>query len=297
MAESINLQKITVKMRKSQTVKLKALLGKIQETFKSLVMTQPRYGKLGDEIICSFKVSEGHYSLVIEKLIMNGMSLMFLDDKGKEVAKEATKALNKPKGNKSAGWKDLSGAKATLEVSIPDLSKRGKYKDILKISKDIRYGQEKVDEAKNHLRASINNAVDKAYNKALEKRVEADNSIKTLLEISGDKDLKNANQVEVQRIAGDRAIDLILKYPNHIFQLMKMTGNRNLPYITCVKAAISFARLVMAEQEKYEIEITQAVRDLNTRWLLIAFDVVYQDLDPKDRKAFENFIKFIRSSQ
>jgi len=64
-----------------------------------------------------------------------------------------------------------------------------------------------------------------------------------------------------------------------------------------VIAAVEFAKIVMANKEKYEKDITTATRVMNVRWLGIAYDVAKDLISKEDKKIFFELIDFLKAER
>ncbi len=293
----MNKEKVTVKIEPSEISRFKVFIEFLQSTMKDLVVSNFRYGQLGGEAIISFEVDDKNYEDFVHKLNLNHFKIISLS---KEIKSDFNKISDKY--YKKETWSNLDKAKknGTEKVTttfIDNLTKDGKYEELIKIIKDIRYAGELAKYAADNLNTAIANLIKRCTLKNNTNRQDAEERIKTLIKIAGDDKLKILQKFELMNDAGKKAIEICASYKEMVDYLIQIANNNQIHNSLNILSALQFASIVLLEPEKFEIEINRAVRNLNVRYLDIAYDVVKEYLSLEQKEKFNNFIQFIREKR
>ena len=183
-------EKVTVKVEPSEISRFKVLIEFLQSTTKGLSVSNFKYGNLGGEAIISFDVDEKNYEDFVHKLNINRFKILML-------SKAITSDFNKISDMyyKKETWDNLDknkknvGEKVSIAL-IDNLTKDGKYEELIKIIKDIRYAGELAKYATDNLNTAIANLIKKCSVSANSNRLDVEDKIKILIKIAADDKLK-----------------------------------------------------------------------------------------------------------
>nr|HPN38720.1 hypothetical protein [Melioribacteraceae bacterium] len=192
--------------------------------------------------------------------------------------------------------KKISNEKVTLSL-IDNLTKDGKYDELIKIIKDIRYAGELAKYATDNLNTAVANLVKKCSITANTNRMDVEDKIKILIKIASDDKLKLLQKFDMMNDAGKKAIDICSSYKEIVDYLIQIANNNQIHNSLNMLAVLQFASIVMPEPEKFDIEINRAIRNLNLRYLDIAFDVVKDFLSLDQKEKYNNFSQFIKNKR
>jgi len=290
-------EKVTVKVEPNEISRFKVLIEFLQSTTKGLSVTNFKYGNLGGEAIISFDVDEKNYEDFVHKLNINRFKILML-------SKAITSDFNKISDMyyKKETWdsldknKKISNEKVTLSL-IDNLTKDGKYDELIKIIKDIRYAGELAKYATDNLNTAVANLVKKCSITANTNRMDVEDKIKILIKIASDDKLKLLQKFDMMNDAGKKAIDICSSYKEIVDYLIQIANNNQIHNSLNMLAVLQFASIVMPEPEKFDIEINRAIRNLNLRYLDIAFDVVKDLLSLDQKEKYNNFSQFLKNKR
>lgn len=293
-------RKIVVKITNKEIPKLKSILSLKEGEFTGMTVTGLMHGNLGDDIISSFNVDDNHYNVLIKKLVINQIRMLAPDDNVLQVIKNARPDLPQElKPIKGITWKELKEKNAATPAgsyNIESLIRSGSYETLIEISRDIKHDHNLVEQAKNGAAAAAFNAVEMNYNMGLRNKYEAGRYIAELVKIGTDSRLKSLRLFEVTKSAGLKAVELCEKHYDYRSELVKISNNNLLPNIVNTTAAAVFSRLVMNDESESE-NLQYALKNLNVRWLLIAYDIVEVEMDSTAREYFNSLISYIKSKR
>jgi len=121
--------------------------------------------------------------------------------------------------------------------------------------------------------------------------------VERLLLIAENETLKRMHLLNIMKKAGEAVIDICLHHPKEmITELLFLANSRITVPIINVKAFLSFYEVVKKDCEKYDDEISEAARHLNTR----ALDTIYfsaVNLKPDEKKLFNSGIEFFKQKR
>ncbi len=290
-------EKVTVKVEPNEIARFKVLIEFLQSTMKGLSVSNFKYGSLGGEAIISFDVDEKNYEDFVHKLNINRFKILML-------SKAITSDFNKISDMyyKKESWDSLDKNKKNMgeKVSIAlidNLTKDGRYEELIKIIKDIRYAGELAKYATDNLNTAIANLIKKCGAPSNTNRLDVEDKIKNLIKVASDDKLKILQKFDMMNEAGKKAIEVCSSYKEIVDYLIQIANNNLIHNSLNILAVLQFASIVMPEQEKFEIEINRAVRNLNLRYLDIAFDVINDYLSLDQKEKFNTFVQFIKNKR
>lgn len=290
-------EKIIVKASSSEVTKLKELLKRLEESISDLIIGPLIIGELGDEFIVSFNIDDKHYRMIVEKLTMNKIKVLTLDEKIVQIINATPMNVNVETKLKEA--KEKEQQKLTpLEVQnnvLDEAIQNGEYEKVIQIAMDIRNNSEIIERAKNNISYSVFISIEKAYHKALEKKYEIPKSFSRLIEISTDNRLKTLQFTELLKYAGARAVNISALQKEHFRKLIQLCNDSKLINYVNIKAAVKFSEIALKDPEQYRSEIELAERELNIKWLQIVFDIASVEFNEEEQNQFNELIEFVRA--
>lgn len=295
----MDFAKVIVKSGKKEVDRIKELLKKLKDHNPTMVMSALRYGELGGELLVSFNIDLGHQEMVISKLMLNNMNVWPHDQKTKDLMAKIKKTqVSGTASLKGSGWGDLrkkNTEEAPEEVAhrLDRLVQAGKYEEVIKLAKDFR-NKSTAELAKERLPDAIGIAVDKLAALALTKKYEADKCIKALLTIGSDQTVNSIGKPELSEKAGMAAIDICNNYKDFTWDMMKIITDNKQSKVVNLRAAAKFSEKIFEDPETYNIELENAAKNVNVRWLQINYDVVAHILTDLERSHIDKLIDFVR---
>ncbi len=291
-------QKVTVKLKRNKLRSFNELVNELKIKIRSLEIGQLRFGSIGDEILVTFSVNEKFRGVVVENLTRQRFDVLFVNEKGSKPQKNLslTKVMET---TKPATWSDLKNLQSpsTKDLPVEKLVKTGEYESVLKIALDHRNSLQKREEAKKNLDAAVNSAINRAYTKALKSKREGDDSLRILLKIGGDTKLKNLHKIDLMKRAGLRAIDLCQSYDNLVGDLITICTDNRLHSLVTIKAAVALSNKIFVNSYRYDEEKELAARNINIRWLHMAFDITMKDVSKDEITSVNRLIKFVEKAR
>ncbi|MFH0736401.1 MAG: hypothetical protein V1773_17790 [bacterium] len=290
-------EKVTVKINSSEIARFKTLIEFLESTTSGLEIANYKYGKLGGEAIISFDVDEKNYEDFVYKLNINKFNILMLS---KAISTDFNKISDKY--YKKDSWENLDSKKKGINekvslLSIDSLTKDGKYEELIKIGKDIRNSGELAKYAVDNINTAVVNLIRKCFISPPTNRLEAEERFKILLKIASDEKLKLLQKKELQLEAGKKAIELCSSYKEIVDSLINIVNNTAVHNTLNILAALQFASIVLPEPEKFEIEIGRALRNINLRYLDIAYDVVQDFLSFDQKEKYNRLVDFVKKKR
>ncbi|MBU1099664.1 MAG: hypothetical protein KKA84_04595 [Bacteroidetes bacterium] len=296
----MDFAKVIVKSNKKEVDKIKELLKKLKDHNPNMVMSALRYGELGGELLVSFNIDHGHHELVLSKLMLNSMDVWPHDNDTKELMDKIkkTQVTGMASLNRGSGWDDLrkkNADEAPEETGqrLEKLVQAGKYEEVIKLAKDFR-NKAIADLAKERLPDAVSIAVDRLAALALTKKYEADKVIKTLLSIGSDQTINSLGKPELSEKAGMAAISICDNYKDFTWDLMKIITDNKQSKVVNLRAAARFSAKIFEDPETYNVELENAAKNVNVRWLQINYDVVEHILSSDEKAHIDKLIDFVR---
>lgn len=234
------------------------------------------------------------FELVIEILNVNGFTI---DTSNKKV-EEILEKLNQKYLAELAEFAATVDIKRRANKTHPSLDKliaEGNYQELAKIAKDVTCSPETIQKARAGLSRAVSNTIIKIIENVSKFRISVNKGIEDLLAIATDNDLKFLKQHELMLQAANVAFELCLKNSDAINNLIKISNLKNVDAIINLKAAAKFAEIALADQEKYELQIKQATKELNIRWLLNLIEPLQDKLSEDENENIDKLIEHIKS--
>lgn len=293
-----SLKKAIFKIRMDDVSVIKANLRRLQERNPEIKYDSIRIGHLGDDTLLSFNITADHFSIVVEKLESIG-AISMMKENNTTATQQPRQARERsfippPAKTKTQEKKDKDDNPVNvLNNSIDE----GDFEKVIQISKNVKLGFEIVKQAKESLNKSIENGIKKSFNKALLNKSYLTESISDLLKICSSNTLRTLNKVDLMTEAGLKAIELCTKDEDFYTDLIKIANNNLVPSMVVIKAAAKFSELVFYDEIKFQEDLLYAVKYLNTRWVLIAADVVVAKLTVAEKLLLKNLLTYIEKNR
>ncbi len=283
---------------KKEIENVKRALGKFKKEYPKSQLGKPKFGELSGKILITFKVEADYSSDLILLFAQNYIHVLATTDVIKKKIDVATAKYAEILARNSAGWDDMKIEQPEMSISeLESYAEEGKYGEIIRISNDlIHYGEQIVTKAKNVLDTSVENAIEKAFQKGMKDAAFAEEAITRLINVAADKRLRSYNKINLMKDAGIKAVELITHYPDeHLVTLIDLANNPDVHNYVNIRAFMKFVDTVKEDKEKYKEQIAEAARRLNLRWLEIAYDVAVKLLDDNEKKSFRANMTFIQN--
>lgn len=276
---------------------VKEIVEALKEKIPHLEVAPFRYGKLGEDVVISFGVDKKYFLLLVEKLTYNHFQIVTTNEKAKAIIETARIKSGQIKQSAPSSDDIKYKPKVTSRKGIDDYIASGDYKEVIKISKDYALPKDITEKARNNIPATVSNAIENLYGEGLLRKYETARCIDKLIEIAADQLLKTLDLIDLRKLAGIYAVDLCTRNKSEFSELIYIANNNSVHNLVSVKAAITFADIILNTPENYEEELTMAIKDLNIRWLSIAINSVWNDLDSNEKEKFDTLINFIKSKR
>jgi len=274
----------------------------IQFQNPDLEIGSPRYGQLSDKVIISYKVPQNQLRTIVSLFAKKNLQIMTKDEELLRIINSNkvgnTSALGGPNmtGDDAGGLK-LRKEKASLG-DLEDNAEKGNYGEIIKVLKDsVNYESDVINKAKRLLESAVNTAIEMAYDNASKYQSKVSESVETLVAIASDKELKVFGKVDLMKKAGLRAIEICSDKTKHIDELIPLCNSNSTPPIINLKATAVFADAVFSDEEKFAADLSIAVRNLNTKWLQITFDIAGHELAQNEKSGFNKLLDYINKNR
>lgn len=293
-------KKIVVKLDNKELPKLKSILALREGELADLNVTGLRYGKLGDEVVISFNIDDKHHQAIIEKFIYNDLKILQPDDDTMKIIENAQVPASMGfRYSKTTSWDDLkekaSAAAGSGACALEESIASGNYEKVIQISKDINISHDTIERAKKGISKALVNAIENNFQKGLHNKYEATKYISALIKIASDEKLKNLRQYDSIKSAGYKAIELCETHPENLYELIKICNNSSLVNSVNITAAIVFARNTLSIEEEQKENLDYASKNLNVRWLQIAFDIVEFEFGPIEVEQFNALVDYVKA--
>lgn len=290
----MEIEKVIVICDPKKVEVVKQVVETLKEKIPTLKTTPFRYGKLGEDVIISFNIEKKYHILIVKELTVNNIQIISSDPKVKEINEKV-----KDKSVPSVSDYDESNyvRKTPPRKNLNDFIANGDYKDLYKIAKDYTKPKDITNLAKNNIPAAVSNAIKNFYGEGLLRKFETERCIDKLIDISSDKLLRDIHMTEQQKEAGMHAIDLCTKSKKLYGKLINIANNTAVNVLVSVKAAIVFAVYTLDNKHETAEELKRAERELNIRWLSIAVNSVWHELDNTEREKFDTIINYVKTNR
>ena len=298
MRDKMKFETISVTIDKKDEIEnVKKALKIFKSTYPNVQIAKPRFGELSGKILITFKVDANYSADLILSFAKNYINVLATTDIIKKKIDFATAKYAETLARQSKGWADMKIEQPEMSISeLESYAQEGMYEEIIRIANDlIHYGEKIVEKAKNVLDLSVENAIEKAYQKAKENQDYAEEAINKLIKVASDSRLRTMNKIKLSQNAGLKAIDLINEYQNYILKLVDIANNPDIHNYVNIAAFINFGNIVIREKERFEKEINEGARKLNLRWIEIAYDVAHKLLNKDEKSSYERTLRFIKN--
>ncbi|MFA6977926.1 MAG: hypothetical protein WC209_01280 [Ignavibacteriaceae bacterium] len=293
----MEFESINTLVNEKQLKTMGSIIEVLTQKLPHLIVTPFKYGKIGNEILVSFKVNQELYQFLIEKLTINGIQVVVQDEKTKKLVDSAKTQIKETGTGRMMPWGNKQKPRDSEKKSIEELSEAGDYTEVIRISRDITHGKEESERAKLNIDRAIHSAINKAYSEAYSKRLDIQKNIDRLVQIASDNNLQVLQKVDFAKQAGLLAVQICIKNKDYVASLIPICNNNKLHNLICVKAAIAFYEIVFRDRDSYREEVGIARKKLNTRWLMIAINTVEPELTQSEKASFNALIDFISANR
>jgi hypothetical protein len=291
------LRHISILVKDKDVDKFKVIFGIIQKKQSEEQLPSPKIGKLGKDYLIALKFKEDFYRTAVETLTYNDMKILLPDDQTQEMIDQIREKRMQIAINSSIIVDDSPIRSRVSAEAVDEMVDLGNYGSIISVSKNINADQEVVERALNNISISINRAIDIAVLEAKSDKALIKSSIKKLIHIASDNKIKSLNKLDLLKRAGLEAIELCIDDWDTVKELINISNNNQLHNLINIKAAVKFYDVVLSNRTKYKLEIEAATKKLNVRWLIIALDVVENNITDEEKSKLESLIEFIRKKR
>ncbi|MFH1198315.1 MAG: hypothetical protein V1720_21605 [bacterium] len=290
----MEFRNVTLKTSLEETEKVKITFKYVDELYPDMILTPFKYGKLGDEIVITFKVDEKHLKPLLRILNSNNFTIMVLD----EATKTALHELNISKAPTAPlipeDWQDAKNKiKDVANEALHKLISEGNYREVIKISKNLRAERSLVTGAANNITNTVFKAVEIIKNQYKKKNLEPHACINRIIEIAHDKVLKDLRKDDILKYCGFEAINMCVLNKDTIRLLIKISNDNTLYHLVNLKAAIKFSEIVLNNPNSYQEELKDAIKNLNVKWLYLTYDVYKYELDENEKESLEKLVDLV----
>ena len=292
---------ITVRIPEQKYPKFKEIFSALREKYPNLNLSSPKRGEIRDDLLVSFKVNSQFMEFIIEKLLRNDIGVLALNEKTKQIIDRLNRQSSGMPLTSRQGWSEIKSAKESqkskTEEYIDHYIETGNYPELLKIARGVNFSKKDTDKAQRNIFNCVANYAAQNYHFGVINSSNREKYINKLISAASDKYLKSLLSIDFLNNIGLDAIKLAALSDEYISILIRMANNSSLHCLINIKAAIKFYQIIIADQEKFAEEIQIAVRDLNTRYLLISFKTINTKLDSSEKNDFNQLIEFIKSKR
>lgn len=294
----MKFEKITIKVEKDDEAKLHRFLLTLGDMRSSVNVRKSELGSDKYESVVTFNVESDKIDKFKDKLNRGAFNILTQGDIDNQIQSAIDNKKIMPgdltgAGMSSAELQSLKKKRQTLE----DLIEEGNYNELLAISKDIRQEPNKKSKAKAGVPRAVKIAIEYAHEKGLKGKSLAFRSLDELIKLAINPDLKQLGINDLLIKAGNNAIEICTTYDDFADDLVKIANNIKLHNSVNVKALIKFSQIVLSDPEKYALDIDFAIKNMNMRWLRIAFDAVVDSVTQEEKNDFNNIIDFIEEKR
>ncbi|MBK7105351.1 MAG: hypothetical protein IPH62_08710 [Ignavibacteriae bacterium] len=298
------IKTITILIKEKDQTIIKSILDFLKDKYKDFSVMKYRTGKIGEDVLVSFKVNHNYYPNVLEKFAYNDIPVIIKDQSVIDYIDE--KKELKVQKLRARGWKEIGvHIKQITFQELDQLISEGRIKEVAKEAKGgVGTNSEIVQKAKNSLTHTVDVAIENLIRYAEENPTKRQNAINELLDIATDSDLKLFQKRKEMIKAGEAAIALAINHEDLYDNLISIANNNKLENILNVKSTIYLSGIILSIDENNQeldsdkqVELPDVVRLLNTRWLKIAFETVQSKLSEEEKNNFNDLISFIEQKR
>lgn len=292
-------ESIRILAKKDEMKVIQGIFSKFESILPNMKVASKNVGEFSDRIVVSIKIDSANYEKLVEIFVLNGLKVVAPDDKTKILIDNIKKRLRE--GFVLDDYEDdkiKANVNPISDEQLEKLANDGDYEEIKRISKDIiNFSENFVKKVGDLLEAAVHNAIEKAIVQASRGKESANHSIDSLLKISSDLSLRSFNKNDLRVIAGNHAIEIALQNVETINRLVEIANKNTIPNNINISAAVKFAEVVLVDEDFFADDIAYAIKHLNTKWLLIAYDVANKFVDSADKILFYKLIEYINQKK
>lgn len=258
--------------------------------------------QIPNQFIFALEVPKDIAISVVKDLVYEGIQVVKNETFIKIAVNEAVFELQNEQTNKIQQLQKEETIKQKLkkkaDYTIEELVNIRDWQLMLEIA--LRQSHDNIEKSRK-IKELLPDVLEAAISSELEKDTNsletARSSVERLLLIAENETLKRFHLHSIMRKAGEAVIQICGLHPDELIsELIFLANSRNtVPYIN-VKSFLCFFRAVSKDVKKYENEIMEAIRFLNTR----ALDTVYLSsvkLTAEEKKLFSLGIEFFKSKR
>lgn len=295
-------QRIVRILAKKDEIKIiKSIFQKFESHMPTMKVASKKIGEFSDRAVVSIKINQENHAKLIEVFLMNGLKVLAIDDENKKLIDSIKRKLLEGLIDKEAEKSKEDIRLANLPISegqLNQFAESGDYESIKRVSKDIiNFSENFVGKISELLSVAVANAIDNEVMNALEGKAAARRSIKNLLKISSDLTLRSFHKKDLRLRAGQSAVEICIHNLGFLNDLVDIANQNNIPNEINIMAAIKYAEVVLEDIEFFDKELEYAFRNLNIKWLEIAYDVAEKNLSAKDKMKYKQIIHFIKTKE
>ncbi|MFZ1289995.1 MAG: hypothetical protein WAR79_07885 [Melioribacteraceae bacterium] len=299
-----NIKTITILIKEKDLTVIKSILDFLKDKHKDFSVMKYKTGKIGEDVLVSFKVHKIFYPHVLEKFAYNDIPVIIKDQSVIDYIDE--KKEQKKQKLRARGWKEISvHIKQITFQELDELINEGRIKEVAKEAKGgVGTNSEIVQKAKNSLTHTVDVAIENLIRYAEENPKRKQNAINELLDIATDSDLKLFQKRSEMIKAGEAAIAIAINNEELYENLISIANNNKLENILNIKSTIYLSGIILSIDENNQtldtdkqVELPDVVKLLNTRWLKIAFETVLNKLSDEEKNNFNELVSFIEEKR
>ncbi|MBK8944200.1 MAG: hypothetical protein IPM32_02915 [Ignavibacteriae bacterium] len=299
-----NIKTITILIKEKDQSIIKSILDFLKDKNKDFTAMKYKTGKIGEDVLVSFKVKKQFYAQVLEKFAYNDIPVIIKDQSVIDFIDE--KKEHKKQKLRARGWKEIGvHIKQITFQELDQLISEGRIKEVAKEAKGgVGTNSEIVQKAKNSLTHTVDVAIENLIRYAEENPNKKQNAINELLDIATDSDLKLFQKRSEMIKAGEAAIAIAINNEELYDNLISIANNNKIENILNIKSTVYLSGLILSIDESNQelesdkqVELPDVVKLLNTRWLKIAFETVQNKLTDEEKNNFNELISFIEQKR
>lgn len=288
---------IHITVHQDDKSRLEYLIERLSYIMKDLELSEPEFEPKSENVNYSLHVSyRSKLDILVESLTINGFYIESSDERIIEIIKNSNEKYREELKRYAASL-DLKKNVNKRHDNLDKLIDEGKYKELIKVAKDVTYNPESITKAKTGIPLSVNNLIINVIDRFSRQKIDIEEAISTLTKITSDKELPYFNSRELMYQAGIVAVELCSQKDYAIKNLIKISNQKNSDQLINVKAAIKFSEILFGNLTKYEEQIKLATKELNTRWLSNVAEAYRNKLSKEENDSFDKLVDFINESK
>jgi len=267
------------------------------------------YGQFLDNMSVCFRVSSKHAQYVLEKMMFNNIDIFPVDDylaklidiiNEKMFSKDAKTAPNSLEQLNSATLEKLKGmefySKSATEEQLSRLFKQGNYRQLFEIIKNATIHHfEIIKRAKELLIPTIRQAIQLNYIGGVTSNINTKNFINNLIVIISDERIKIITDYDLIKEASSFLIELCAQ--KDVKMLIDIANLTKIKQDINISAIVKFASLIRPQIESYIREIDYAIKNLNTKYALLCYDVASVNFKDSAIESYKWLINLIEENK